>query len=210
MAIGIIVAFVAAGAIGLSGAGDGQGSDPVTTTTVELSTDAKELLRLLDRRDEAVYHARYEAAAASAEGLVIETWQAPPRVRQDSVVSAEGQSVHTIVLALPAERVRCANLNGGGWTCRPHGSSDADADPLASFRRRLRAGTVAARDEQIDGRSVRCFTLTTAEGASELCVLPSTGIPVRVSGGTTQLRLVTLDDKVTVDVFTPPAPVTAG
>lgn len=180
--------------------------DATTTTTMKLGADAQELLRLLDKRDEATYHARYQASTAEADGLVIETWQAPPRVRQDSEVRSGGQVVKTRVLLTPAGRVRCARLNDAEWNCRP-AAGDETLDPLASFRRRLSQGEVTGRDTSVDGRATRCFELKTAEGASELCLLPDTGIPARVRGGQTQLRLMLLDEKVTPDLFEPPAPV---
>jgi hypothetical protein len=136
----------------------------------------------------------------------LETWQVPPLARQDSEVRSEDQLLRTRALVRPDGQVRCVQVDPAPWTCRRGADAASPADPLAGFRDRLREGTVAARDATIDGRAVRCFRLTTAEGTSELCALPDNGIPVRVSAAESELRLVTLDtDPVPPEHFEPPA-----
>lgn len=180
----------------------------VTTTTVVLGPVGQELVRLLDQRDAATYHARYEAAAADAE-LVIETWQAPPRLRQDSEVRSAGQVVRARVLATPRGRLRCSQPDGGAWTCGPAAAGDS-LDPVDAFRRRLGQGKLTARDTTLGGRAARCFELRSGQDDSELCVLPESGIPVLLRSGQTQLRLILLNEQVAGDLFGAPAPATAG
>lgn len=201
----VVISFIgaSAGILALSNASD---NTTTKTKTPELSAASKELVRLLDKRDEITYHAKYQAAAPGTQGLAIETWQLPPRVRQDSEIQSDGQKIKARVLLIDGDRVRCAQLNDAEWSCRAGG--EASVDPLESFRQRLSQGTVTARDNTVDGRSVRCFTLKTTEGTSELCLVPATGIPVRISGGQTQMRLVALDTIVDSELFVPPAAVT--
>lgn len=201
VATALVVSFLAA-TVGVLALSVGGGDDP----TEELSGDAEELLELLDKRDDATYHAKYEASAPGTQGLVVETWQSPPNVRQDSEIRSGTQVVRARVLASSEGRVRCSQLNDAGWQCRPASAAEAQ-DPLASFRQRLGQGTVTATDASIDGREVRCFEMATPEGTSKLCAVPTTGVPVSVEGGETELRLVTLDDAVDSELFQPPAPV---
>lgn len=201
VATALVVSFLAAtvGVLALSASGGNDGSK-------HLSDDAEELLELLDKRDESTYHAKYEATAPGVQSLELETWQSPPNVRQDSEIRSGTQVVRARVLASSDGRVRCSQLNNTGWKCRPASPGDAD-DPLASFRQRVSQGTVTAADKAIDGRRVRCFKLAMADGTSELCAVPTTGVPVRVDGGATEMRLVSLDGAVDQELFEPPAPV---
>ena len=202
VATALVVSFIAA-TVGVIAFASRSSDDPAKN----LSDDAEELLELLDKRDEATYHAKYEASAPGTEGLVLETWQSPPNVRQDSEIRSGTQVVRARVLASSERRIRCSQLNNAGWQCRLATAAEADDDPLASFRQRLGQGTVVASDASIGGRTVRCFELATPEGTSKLCAVPRTGVPVSVEGGDTELRLVTLDDAVDSALFEPPAPV---
>ena len=202
VATALIVSFLAAtvGVVAFSAGGGDDGPE-------NHSDDAEELLELLDKRDDATYHAKYEATAPGAEALVLETWQSPPSVRQDSEIRSGTQRVRARVLEDGERRVRCTQLNDAGWQCRLAAAGETAGDPLASFRQRVGQGTVTADDADIEGRKVRCFELATTEGTSRLCASPETGIPVQVQGGDTELRLVTLDEAVDEALFEPPAPV---
>jgi hypothetical protein len=200
VAIALVVSFLAtvAGLVAL---------DSDDSENGKVSEAAQDLLELLDRRDDSTYHARYEADTPGTERLVLETWQAPPSVRQDSEIRAGAQLLRSRILVKDERRVRCTQRNNTPWECRPAAPGETDGDPLATFRARLGQGTVTATSTAIDGRKVRCFSLTTGEGRSELCALPESGIPVRVEGGGSQLRLVALDYAVDRELFEPPVPV---
>lgn len=192
--------------LALNGGTSASGDQTTTTVTQPLSETAKELLALLEKRDAQTYHARYTSTSADTS-LVLETWQDPPRVRQDSQVLVKGQAAETRVLLLPSRSVRCTKLAATGWTCR-NDPSGASLDPLAGVRSRLAEGQVTARTTRIDGREVRCFRFIADGQTTELCLDPKRGIPIQVTGGGSRLVLDGLDDQVG-DVFEPPADVNA-
>ncbi len=189
----------------LDGGRDQPATGP-TTTTRPLSATAKELLTLLERRDDETYHGKYEGKSPEAT-VTLETWQDPPRVRQDSVVALKSQTAETRVLLLPSGTVRCTQLPSVPWTCR-RDTSTASLDPLAGVRARISEGEVTARFTSIAGREVRCFRFSADGASTELCLDPKRGIPVTVTGGGSRLTLVSLSDEVP-DVFDPPANVAA-
>lgn len=182
--------------------------DGSTTTTIPLNAAARELLALLEKDKEATFHAEYAATSAEQPdaSIVIETWRKPPRVRQDSrITSANKQTIHTVALLLGERAVRCAQLSQSAWSCRSR-PQDATTDDLlfGGVRDQLGKGPVTARDDVIDGRRVRCFTLRAEGRTSELCATPA-GIPVRVQSEGAGLRLVGFDTTVDDEVFVPPA-----
>lgn len=192
---------------------DTTATDPTTTSTqpVELDEAGRELLALLEQREEETYHARYEAPEGDASAAVVETWQAPPNIRQDRQVVLQGQTASTSQLVTPDGAVLCIQTAGGPWTCRPAAEDELDrTDPAHVIRDRVGQGQVTAFDSTVEGRDVRCFRVAADDGTTELCVLPDRGIPVTITAGTSSLRLVVLDDQVTDEVFTPPAPVTGA
>jgi hypothetical protein len=217
----IVVGLVAAGAGVLSFRPDDDPIDTaftspttaattVTTEPVELTGDAEELAGLLSLREATRYHARYEATSAGGENVTIETWQDPPQARQDSEVTSGGQVVRTRVLVDDASQIQCVALAAEEWQCRQAAAGETASDPIVAMQQRLGEGTVSARDDIVDDRAVRCFTLAATEddgsvSEAELCALPASGIPVRVISGGSTLRLVELDETIPADVFEPPA-----
>lgn len=185
-------------------------SDPSTTTAPTLRGAAAELAALLEERQDATYHARYEGQSGEDSTIVIETWQdGAGRVRQDQVLAAAGQAAHLMSLDGGDDGpLRCSQLSEQEWTCRRAAPGEAAAaDPIAAIRARLAEGEVTARDEQVDSSPARCFELVAESQRSELCVKPDTGIPVRISAGQTELRLVLLEDAVDPAAFEPPGPI---
>jgi hypothetical protein len=185
-------------------------STTVDTEPLELTGDAAELAGLLSLREATRYHARYEATSAGGEPVTIETWQDPPRARQDSEVTSGGQVVRTRVLVDVDSQVQCVALAADEWQCRRAAVGETVSDPIAAMRQRLGESDVSARDDIVDERAVRCFMLTATEDdgtptEAELCALPASGIPARVISGGSTLRLVELDETIPDDVFEPPA-----
>jgi hypothetical protein len=183
-------------------------TETTTTTLAELTGAALELAELLEARQGEEYHARYEGESVEAASVVIETWQdGEGSVRQDQILTAGGQGAHLVSLDGDAGAVRCTRV-AEAWSCRQAAPAEvASSDPLAAIRARLAEGEVTARSEQVDGEPARCFELGTDEGG-ELCVQAATGIPLRISAGDTELRLVLLEATVDPAAFEPPGPVT--
>ncbi len=183
--------------------------DSTTTTVRALTGAAAELAELLETRQDEIYHARYEGESVDASSIVIETWQdADGRVRQDQILSADGQGAHLVSLDGDDGPVRCTRVTEAEWTCRRAAPAEAAAnDPLAAIRARLSEGEVTARDEQVDGDPARCFELAAGDDTSQLCVQPDSGIPVRIQAGLTELRLVLFEEVVDPAAFEPPGPI---
>jgi hypothetical protein len=209
--IGVVVAFVSALVVVRSlGSDSGPTGRAATTTAVEaLSGAAAELAELLERRQGATYHARYEGESGQSSSVVIETWQdGGGNVRQDQILRSGDQGAHLMSLVAGGVEVRCTQIATDQWSCRQAAAGELrQADPLAAMRSRLAQGEVTARNVEVDGIRARCFELATDGNRNELCLRVETAVPVRITGGTTELRLVTLEDTVDPSVFTPPAPV---
>jgi hypothetical protein len=207
--LALIVALLVAGLSGLVFTTSDDDNGPTTTTLGELSDTALELLELLQRREDETFHAVYEGTSPDAPGGIrIETWQEPPQARQDTALGLPEGTARTSTLVLTDGAVRCAELPPQPMACRQATAAEAGADdPTAAIAARLREGEVTVEDTTIERRRVRCFTHTVPEGATELCVTDDTGITVRVTAADSELRLVTLDEDIPAEVFTPPAPV---
>jgi hypothetical protein len=203
VAAGLLVAALIAG-VGIQATDD---DTPTTTVPANLTAEGRHLLDLLAQRDRQTYHARYTGSAPQTSSITLESWQKPPRVRQDSQVSVQGQVAHTSAFVLEEGAVRCTQLGQAPWTCA-RTDSVASADPLSTIRSRLGQGSVEARDTTVSGRPVRCFRFTAEGAANELCVIPDRGIPVTVRAGDSRLDLAALDEDVPPEAFKPPAPIT--
>jgi hypothetical protein len=202
----LIGATIAAAASSIGN--DRSGEATTTTTTVELTGAARELASLLDERRTRTYHARYEGSTPEVTSIAIETWQHGTLVRQDQQVQSGSDLLQLSTFVLPTGQVNCVHLGTQGWTCqRAAPGQRQPVDPVGAIRQRLGEGEVTARDANVEGRPVRCFQLTVEGDVSELCVIADSGIPVRITGGTTELRLTVLEEAVDDGVFEPPAPV---
>lgn len=195
-------------AAGLDTGGDDQAETTTTTqTTIPLNDEARELLALLEKDRDATFHARYAASSAKEPNaaIQIETWRKPPRVRQDTIITTGANRLHSMALLLgDGQSVQCAQLGQSGWSCQSKPAGPTDDLLLGGVREQLGKGPVTAKDDVIDGRQVRCFTLTVEGQASELCATEA-GIPVRVNAQGSNLRLVGFDAQFDDSVFTPPA-----
>ena len=209
-AIGLLMALMLGlVAAGLDTGGDGGQADTTTTTetTIPLNADARELLALLEKDRDATFHARYTASSSKEPdaAIQIETWRKPPRVRQDTIITTGANRLHSMAFLFgDGQSVQCAQLGQSGWSCQSKPAGPTDDLLLGGVREQLGKGPVTARDDVIDGRRVRCFTLTVKGEASELCATEA-GIPVRVTAPGSNLRLVGFDAQFDDAVFTPPA-----
>jgi hypothetical protein len=206
--MGIVLAGLVAALFGNTAIIDNGAPETTTTTLAELKGAALELAELMEARQGEEYHARYEGESVDGASVVIETWQdGEGSVRQDQILTAGDQGAHLVALDGDDGAVRCTQV-ADTWSCRQAAPAEVDAsDPLAAIRARLAEGKVTARSEQVDGESARCFELG-ADVGSELCVQAATGIPMRISAGDTELRLVVLETTVDPAAFEPPGPVT--
>ena len=196
----------------VSGGGDGRAPEDeagVTSTTLsrnDLEPAATELLDLLERGRSLDYHARYRGVSPDVDGeILLETWQSPPRIRQDSELNAGGNAIRTRTIGDGVNVVRCGQIDGA-WTCQP---SAASTDPLGPVSNatidQITRGSVGVRDTTVDGRAARCFTLRVDQGNSELCTTTD-GIVLKVASAGSEIELVELDLDPELDegVFTPP------
>jgi hypothetical protein len=168
--IAVLVTTFAAFTIGDDDDDDAAATTSTTSTslsTEDLGPGARQLVDLLQAARESTYHARYEGTSPDAPDTVIrlETWQSPPRVRQDSELQRDVIS--------------------------------------ESVLQQLQDADVHVRSTEIDDVDVTCFTLTSTDGTSDLC-LDAQGVTVRVQSNGSELRRVEMSDDVTDDVFEPP------
>jgi hypothetical protein len=204
-----------AGAVGsaIAGNDDSPPTSVLPVTTLPLDVGGRELAGLLSTAEGAVYHARYESV--TDDSVVFETWHSPPNVRYDTAALDEGgQVVRTRVLLGSQGQIRCEEEDAaaGAWQCERVAAGSSVPDPVASIRDRLPGAEVEGRDDNVDGRPARCFVVANAISGGDVdqidvCVTPETGIPVRITSDSAELRLVRLDDIVPADTFTPPGDV---
>jgi hypothetical protein len=206
--IAVLVTTFAAFTIGDD---DDDAAATTSTTSTSLSTEdlgpgARQLVDLLQAARESTYHARYEGTSPDAPDTVIrlETWQSPPRVRQDSELQTGGQLARTSSFVLPDGSVRCTRIGDSAWSCRPAAAGELQRDVISeSVLQQLQDADVHVRSTEIDDVDVTCFTLTSTDGTSDLC-LDAQGVTVRVQSHGSELRRVEMSDDVTDDVFEPP------
>jgi hypothetical protein len=207
--VGVLVVIMLIG-ITAGALGSAMRDNSTTTTTAESaepSAGAKELADLLDKRDDATYHARYQGSSPDTGSIVLETWQEPPLSRLNSEVQSQGQVVQASTLVLASSEVHCARSGEEPWRCQETAITDPSAaDPLAEMRSRLDQASVTASDAQVGGVAVRCFRFAIDGTTDELCLRADTGIPVSVTSGDSRLDLVEVQDAVDPTAFDPPAP----
>jgi hypothetical protein len=182
----------------LSEVPDGVGAAPV---------EGIELLDLLEQGSALTFHAVYGAQVSDDEvtgELVLELYRDQGWVRQDSTVTAEGQSARTRAILDPDGLVISCIEQEGEWICAEAEGSQGD-DLFGSLAAQLEGADVETSTEVILDLDATCYTLEDETGRSELCV-SNEGIPVRITAadGTT-LTLTSLSRDVDGDVFTPPA-----
>lgn len=202
---------------------DGRASDgtlPTATTTTEptrpdeaTNPEAAELYDTVIAFTERTVYAKYrvEVAARPDATSIIEVWQKDGKLRQDAIVEdPEKGEGRLAVLDLGDRVVLCQQPPAGQFSC------GLVSEEQATTYEQLRVGLLAdledqeitARDETVEGRDLRCFTVELAE-ASELCVTES-GVLARISGPQGNFELLETSDEVDDSVFVPPAEPGAG
>ena len=179
-------------------------ADDDTPTIDDLDGAAKELAELLQADRQATFHAVYEVTSSDFAGAAVsfETWRRPPKVRSDIVVTKPDGVVRTRQLLLPDGAIACQQADDTPWQCTrtPEVNDPFQGDILEQV---AAAEKVTAEDRVIDGRNVRCFTLTQPDITAEFCATDN-GVPVLVQSAGTSLKLVSLEEEVG-EVFEPPA-----
>lgn len=171
--------------------------------------DTAELGELLEAGRTGTHHARYVLADESPEAVAspveLEVWRDGGRLRQDTASEVEGQAVHTSSFVLDDTVVLCTRAGEADWSCAestPSGTESAGI--IGTVLDQLAGSEVTPRDDEIDGRTVRCFAFSGADGDGDLCVTPE-GVPVRLQYQGAAMNLTELDDDVPDDAFEPPA-----
>jgi hypothetical protein len=222
----IAVALLVTGAAACSddddAGGDGDASSTVPdvstqqsappTTTGPLDAEGNELAELLASSRDATFHATYEATTppqtegGQATAYTLELFRSEGRTRQDTITELEGGDYLTAGILVDGASILCTKQGSAEWLC----SESADAEDSAAdgvfgtLVRSLGGVDVTASDDVVGGRSVRCFAYETGDGSGSMCLTPD-GIPVRITGGDTELVLTDLEETIDDDVFVPPA-----
>lgn len=223
LAVLALVALVAAGAFLLFGGDDDDDDDggsgltgdlPAAPTvpppvTGSVSEEAEELIALLDRGEEGRYHAVYEVQgdpAVTGGTTTLELWRDGGRSRRDThVTTADGAADTVGIVDAEGRAISCSRIDEGDWTCFEAPSvEEVEGTVIGSIRSQLTGAEVTPRDDEIDGRAVRCFAFGTPDGPAEICATEE-GVVVLLGSGPTALRLIELDAEVPGDIFTPPA-----
>lgn len=208
------VALVVAAVVGirlLDGDDDDAGPTAPSEVTLpdatgnELDPTGAELVALLEAGRGETYHATYELAAPELDvASTVEVWRADGQVRQDTFLEArDGTRVHTAAFQRAGSTISCVQRGDEPWSCA-EAETPASNDLFGTVADQLGGTRVRARDDEIDGRDVRCFDFETPEGEGTTCVTGA-GIPVLLALAGSEIRLATLDDDVPGDTFTPPA-----
>jgi hypothetical protein len=179
-------------------------SSPSPAASGPPNAAARELATRLAAGSTATYHATYAVSGPTSQ--TTEVWRSGQNFRQDSVTGA----VRVETFITPEQSVQCRQASASsGFVCGAIGGA-APSGPVA-VPSELTGVDVVARDDEIGGRSVRCFSDARAAGTVELCVTDA-GIAVREVVGEQRIELTSLDATVDPAVFTPPAgvPLTAA
>lgn len=184
-----------------------------TTTTVERPDEAEnpeaaELYDLVTAFSSITLHARYrvEVTERPDAASIIEIWQKGGQVRQEATVeSGAGAGGKIAMLDLTDRVILCQQPPDGEYSCGLVAEEEATAfDSLrTSLLADLAVQNVEVANDTIDGRDVRCFTVTSA-AAGEICVTEE-GVLARIDSPEGSFELIELDTEVDDDVFTPPA-----
>jgi hypothetical protein len=169
-----------------------------------LSGGAGEMLALLKIGQSATFHATFHAANVPGN-LDFEVWQGPPRLREDTVRTADGHTDRTATIADNKNTTFCTQHDSAAWSCHPVPNSTSVG--IAAIEATVAAATtgqsVAVSDTTMAGRKVRCFDVGAGPDALKLCATLN-GIPVLVSNATVRYELATLDSRVPASSFTAP------
>ena len=165
-----------------------------------VSAGGRQLVSLLQTGESATFHATYRVTGASPGGVQsLEIWQSPPRVREDTVASANGHTARTASFSENSTTHLCVQQDGGPWTC-----TRAAVDPnnlIATIAGSVAGQSVAVTQTTIDNRKVQCFQVASGP---QLCAT-SAGIPVLIAGGSVRYELASLTSSVSSSDLNPPA-----
>ncbi len=170
-----------------------------------------ELVALLQAGRASTYHAVYHVAGDPAQiggSQDFEVWNAPPRRRADTTRRDGGHTYRSRTFTDGRSTSLCAEQDSAPWSCQAvTGTSAGGADQLAASVVAATSGQpVAVNDATVSGRNVRCFRISTPSDTLQICAT-SGGVPVTIGNSAVTFALVTLDAKVSADVFKTPAAV---
>jgi hypothetical protein len=183
-----------------------------TVTTLPLTDAGTELQDLLQSSRDGTFHATYTATnppdteGGQSTGYTVDLFRSGGRTRQDTTTHLSGGDYLTTGILADGKSIVCTKQGPQDWTC-----SQTDVDEgtesdgiFGQVLSELGGVDVTATDDTIDGQDVRCFAYTTSQGPGSMC-LNADGIPVRITGGDTDLELTDLSDDVPDSTFDPPA-----
>jgi hypothetical protein len=206
----VVVALVLAAAVGVAIAVWPRHHQPKTAapglpvSRPLVSGGGGEMLALLKAGQSVTFHATFHAANVPGS-LDFEVWQAPPRLREDTVRTADGHTDRTATITDNKATSFCTQHDNAAWSCHPVASSTTVG--IAAIEASVTAATtgqsVAVSDSNIGGRKVRCFDVGAGPDALRLCATLN-GIPVLISNANVRYELGTLDSRVPASSFTPP------
>jgi hypothetical protein len=218
LAIAVAVIAIVAAVLVLGGDDGGDDADEVPVGAPRLPDDAEapvdqegeQLVDLLAAGRELTYHATYRATDPESGASTVEVWRRDRQVRTDTEqVTDDGAAESATFVRDGDPIVSCTRTNEGPWSCTREEADDGATGAEASdtffgtYAQQLRGQDVAVEDDEIDGRSVRCFRAEGTDGEVSFCITPE-GLPVRLRGQGAELVLTDLSDEVPDDVFTPP------
>ena len=172
-----------------------------------LGAEGAELASLLARGQAQTFHAVYRATSPEQPDASVEYWRKPPKQRQDRIISAGGETGRTASFTLPSGLLSCVQEAAGPWHCAKVDGA-AGADGPDAFLRLLvgdvRGPALDVRDDTIAGAAVRCFRFPLPAATADVCATRS-GVPARISDGSSLIELTSLTGVVGDAVFRPPA-----
>jgi hypothetical protein len=176
-----------------------------------LNAGGGELVALLHAGKATSYHARYHVTgdpAAIGGSQDLEIWNAPPRQRADTTRTVGGSTYRSETFTDASATSLCVQQDAAPWSCERVGPQAAGGSDLISIS--VTAATsgqpVAVSDTTMQGRTVRCFAITTPSDALRICAT-SAGVPVLIGDAAVSYQLVSLDGKVPASTFNTPAAV---
>ncbi len=204
----VLVLALVGGAAGLGSNPDPQPEQDVQGT--EVDAEGEELLDLLAAGRDGTFHASFDLVTpGSAIDYRMEVHRSEGRVREELVVPAASGEERRLTIFDGDTSASCVQPAGGLWTCAAVDQAQPRTDTIfGAFDRATVIGRdVTATDEDVAGRTGRCFEVRGLAGRSSICLSPE-GIPLRLETGGVQFMLTAIDPVVDAAVFLPPAPVT--
>jgi hypothetical protein len=166
-----------------------------------------ELRELLLDGQSSTYSARWDANLGAQGGpeLEIGLTRLPPRSRSDVVVAAGDGTGELRTYDLVDETVRCQRDQQTDWWCVPaEAGAVGEAEGILGAVIAGMQRPVRAEDDQIDGRSARCFSGGDGDARTRVC-LSAAGVVLAAEGSGSEVRLTDLDDEVPEGAFDLPA-----